>query len=116
MFRKAVEEDSKLNYSTALQWYSKGLQEFLQIIFNEPNAKRKVALRERANVYLQRAEEIKGFCNQSTSIEPSKSIAGSSQSSETTAGQTVQRDSDTKTPLTAFTYVKLRTMCTGIFV
>ncbi|XP_037028807.1 serine/threonine-protein kinase ULK3-like isoform X2 [Bradysia coprophila] len=112
MFRQAVEEDSKLNYSIALQWYSKGLQEFLQIIFNEPNSKRKAALRERANVYLQRAEEIKDYCSQSTSVEQTKPVAGSTQSSET-AGQSVQRDSDNKKPLTAFTYIKLHQMCTS---
>lgn len=106
IFGKAVEEDSKLNYSAALQLYSKGLQEFLQIIFNEPNTKRKEALRERANVYLKRAEEIKDFCNQGPSVETAKPIANSSEQVQT--GQTIQQDSDNKTALTAFTYVKLR--------
>lgn len=107
MFRKAVEEDSKLNYPTALQWYSKGLQEFLQIIFNEPNSKRKAALRERADVYLQRAEELKGLCGQSTSVEPTKPSAGPSQSTET-ATQIAHKDSNNKP---VFTYVQLRMHC-----
>lgn len=108
IFHKAVAEDSKLNYSVALQLYSKGLQEFLQIIFNEPNPKRKAALRERANVYLQRAEEIKDACHlQSTNIEQTKPIASSSQQivESPAAGHTVQSDGNNKTP---FTYAKLR--------
>lgn len=109
IFGKAVQEDSKLNYSAALQLYSKGLQEFLQIIFNEPNTKRKEALRERANVYLKRAEEIKDFCNQGSSVETAKPIANSSEQVQT--GQTIQQDSDNKTALTAFTYIKLRMIC-----
>lgn len=102
-----MKEDSKLNYPVALQWYSEGLQEFLQVIFNEPNAKRKAALRERANVYLQRAEEIKNFSNQSTSAEIAKPIASSSQQLQT--GHTTHlQGSDNKTALPAFTYIKLR--------
>lgn len=104
-----MEEDSKLNYSAALQLYSKGLEEFLQIIFNEPNTNRKAALRERANVYLQRAEELKEFCNQGTSAETNctKPIATSSQQVQT--GQTTQQNN--KTTLPAFTYIKLRMVC-----
>lgn len=92
-----------------MQLYSKGLQEFLQIIFNEPNAKRKAALRERANVYLKRAEELKDFCNQGPSVETAKPIANSSKQVQT--GQSIQQDTDNKTALTAFTYIKLRRIC-----
>ncbi|KAJ6637837.1 Serine/threonine-protein kinase ULK3 [Pseudolycoriella hygida] len=109
IFSKAVEEDSKLNYAVALQLYSKGLQEFLQVIFHEPNAKRKAALRERANVYLQRAEEIKECCGQGAPTETAKSIPCSSQQlPPSIANDTrVQQDSDKKTT-PAFSYVNLR--------
>lgn len=92
-----------------MQLYSKGLQEFLQIIFNEPNVKRKAALRERANVYLQRAEELKDFCSQNPSAENTKPSASTSQQVQTS--DTVQQDRDNKSGHSAFTYIKLRMLC-----
>lgn len=101
-----MEEDSKLNYPAALKWYSKGLEEFLQIILNEPNTKRKAELRERADVYLQRAEELKTFCSQSNTAETTIPIASSSQQKQTS--QNTKEDKDTQTAPAAFTYAKLR--------
>lgn len=55
---RAVEEDTKQNYSKAYHLYCEGLTYFVPLIDAESGAK-KAALRSRAVGYLQRAEEIK---------------------------------------------------------
>lgn len=66
IFRRAVDEDTKQNYSEAYHLYCEGLTYFVPSINAEVGAK-KVALRERAASYLNRAEEIKQFVIQSSS-------------------------------------------------
>lgn len=55
---RAVEEDTKQNYSKAYHLYCEGLTYFVPLIDAETGAK-KAALRARAVSYLNRAEEIK---------------------------------------------------------
>jgi serine/threonine-protein kinase ULK/ATG1 len=68
IFRRAVDEDTKQNYSEAYHLYCEGLTYFVPSINAEVGAK-KVALRERAASYLKRAEEIKQFVIQSSSAQ-----------------------------------------------
>ncbi|CAG9808275.1 unnamed protein product [Chironomus riparius] len=66
IFRHAVEEDTNQNYNEAYHLYCEGLTYFVPSINAEVGA-RKVALREKAANYLNRAEEIKQFIIYSSS-------------------------------------------------
>lgn len=56
---QAVEYDEKQNYKEAYYLYCSSLQYFVPLITDEPDATKRLALRQRAQTYLKRAEEIK---------------------------------------------------------
>uniref|UniRef100_A0A1I8MKH6 Serine/threonine-protein kinase ULK3 n=1 Tax=Musca domestica TaxID=7370 RepID=A0A1I8MKH6_MUSDO len=56
---QAVEYDEKKNYKEAYYLYCSSLQYFVPLITDEPDATKRMALRQRAQTYLKRAEEIK---------------------------------------------------------
>lgn len=56
---KAVECDEKHNYKEAYYLYCNSLQYFVPLITEEQDATKRMALRNRAMIYLKRAEEIK---------------------------------------------------------
>lgn len=62
LFTKAVELDHQLKHMDAYQLYCEGLQYFVPLIEAESDSTKKHQLRDRANTYLKRAEEIKSNC------------------------------------------------------
>ncbi|XP_075145445.1 unc-51 like kinase 3 homolog Aduk [Haematobia irritans] len=56
---QAVEYDEKQNYKEAYYLYCSSLQYFVPLITDETDANKRMALRQRAQTYLKRAEEIK---------------------------------------------------------
>lgn len=56
---KAIENDTKQNYTEAYYQYCEALQFFVPIISIESDAGKKLALRQKVHSYMQRAEEIK---------------------------------------------------------
>uniref|UniRef100_A0A336MW35 Serine/threonine-protein kinase ULK3 n=1 Tax=Culicoides sonorensis TaxID=179676 RepID=A0A336MW35_CULSO len=61
IFTKAVSEDKEGNYSEAYELYCDGLKYFTPIVNEESNATKRRAMRNQANAYVKRAEEIRSF-------------------------------------------------------
>jgi serine/threonine-protein kinase ULK/ATG1 len=59
IFSRAVEADTMQNYADAYHLYCDGLQYFVPLIDEEPDAQKRVALKGRARSYMERAEVIK---------------------------------------------------------
>lgn len=61
MFKRAVELDHQSNYKEAYDFYCNGLEYFVALINAECDPAKKQLLHEKANTYMNRAEEIKSI-------------------------------------------------------
>lgn len=85
LFTKAVEFDNENRCIDAYHLYCEGLQYFIPLIGSETNNIKKQQLRDKANVYLKRAEEIK----QNSKIVSNAHQNISRQQSETNASSNI---------------------------
>lgn len=89
---RAVEEDTRQNYESAYHLYCEALQYFVPIVMSETDAIRRVALRNRTQTYLHRAEEIKRHilnqCNTNCDSSASASATQSKTKKSVTAALT----------------------------
>lgn len=62
LFTQAVQLDNRERFGEAYKLYCEGLQHFVDVIGAERDETKRERLRDKANVYMKRAEEIKGIC------------------------------------------------------
>ncbi|XP_063704865.1 serine/threonine-protein kinase ULK3 [Culicoides brevitarsis] len=69
IFTRAVSEDKDGKLQEAYDSYCEGLKYLTPIVNEEPNASKRQALRQQANAYVKRAEEIRKFLKSSSGLQ-----------------------------------------------
>lgn len=88
LFTNAVKEDTDGHYKEAYHLYCEGLKYFTPIVNDEPNATKRQGLRAKANIYVQRAEEIRhSIMKRSMSNEQNQPLETPSTSSQLNKSQ-----------------------------
>uniref|UniRef100_A0A1I8Q0C0 Serine/threonine-protein kinase ULK3 n=1 Tax=Stomoxys calcitrans TaxID=35570 RepID=A0A1I8Q0C0_STOCA len=103
---QAVEYDEKQNYKEAYYLYCSSLQYFVPLITDETDANKRLALRQRAQTYLKRAEEIKNVIIEeeykALALRQAKNSQEASSSTTTTSSNTANNVTQALEPETRY--------------